>query len=75
MLSPSPMLVLIALLAAPQVISVLRGQVQANMPEGYYDIPMPVRVRYAVWYLGLAALLALMSHEVHLRLDEAMRQA
>jgi Zn-dependent protease len=75
MLSPSPMLILIALMAAPQVISVLRGQVQTNMPEGYYDMPAAVRVRYAVWYLGLAALLALMSHEVHLRLDEAMRQA
>jgi Zn-dependent protease len=71
--SPSPMLLLIALMAAPQVWSVLRGQAEANMPAGYYDTPNAVRVRYAVWYLGLAALLALMSHEAHLRLEAAMR--
>jgi Zn-dependent protease len=75
MVSPSPMLILVALLAAPQVLSVLRGQAHQNVPGGYYDTPAAVRVRYAVWYLGLAALLALMSHEVHLRIDEAMRQA
>jgi Zn-dependent protease len=73
--SPSPMLILIALLAAPQVISVLRGRAQASMPAGYYETPTAVRVRYAVWYLGLAALLALLSHEVHLRMTESLRQA
>jgi Zn-dependent protease len=71
-ISPSPMLILIAILAAPQVLSVLRGQAQASMPAGYYETPTAVRVRYAVWYLGLAAFLALMSHEVHLRLDAVM---
>jgi Zn-dependent protease len=71
-ISPSPMLLLIALLAAPQVLSVLRGQAEANMPPGYYETPNAIRIRYAVWYLGLAAFLALMSHEVHLRLGEAM---
>lgn len=70
--SPSPMLILIALLAAPQVWAVLRGRAMEGLPAGYYDTPMDVRVRYAVWYLGLAAFLALMSHEVHLRLGEAM---
>jgi Zn-dependent protease len=70
---PSPMLILIALLAAPQVLSVLRGQAEAAMPAGYYETPLAVRVRYGVWYLGLAAFLALMSHEVHLRLESTMR--
>jgi Zn-dependent protease len=74
-ISPSPMLLLIALLAAPQVIAVLRGQAEANMPPGYYETPVAVRIRYAVWYLGLAAFLALMSHEVHLRLDAALGAA
>jgi Zn-dependent protease len=67
---PSPMLILVALLAAPQVLSVLRGQAEAMMPPGYYETPPAVRFRYAVWYLGLAALLGLMSHEVHLRLEQ-----
>ncbi len=70
---PSPMLILIALLAAPQVLSVIRGRAVADMPEGYYETPPAVRLRYAVWYLGLAAFLALMSHEVHERLNEALR--
>jgi Zn-dependent protease len=69
---PSPMLLLIALLAAPQVLSVLRGRAETSMPAGYYETPNEVRFRYAVWYLGLAAFLALMSHDVHLRLGEAM---
>jgi Zn-dependent protease len=69
---PSPMLILVAILAAPQVLSVLRGTAESNMPAGYYATPTPVRVRYAVWYLGLAAFLALMSHDVHLRLDAVM---
>jgi Zn-dependent protease len=69
---PSPMLLLIALLAAPHVMSVLRGEAEAAMPAGYYEVPTAVRVRYGVWYLGLAGLLALMSHEVHLRLGAAI---
>jgi len=72
---PSPMLILIAVLAAPQVLAVLRGQAEAAMPAGYYEVPAPVRVRYAVWYLGLAAFLALMSHDVHERLGEALGRA
>ncbi|MCC7257978.1 MAG: site-2 protease family protein [Gammaproteobacteria bacterium] len=70
--SPSPMLILIALLAAPQVWAVLRGRAEAAMPAGYYETPTALRLRYAVWYLGLAAFLALMSHEVHLRLGQEL---
>lgn len=72
-LRPSPMLLLIAFLAAPQVMAVLRGTAESSMPEGYYQVAPQVRFRYAVWYLGLAAFLALMSHEVHLRLEDALR--
>jgi Zn-dependent protease len=70
---PSPILILIALLAAPHIISVLRGQASENMPAGYYETPMPVRMRYAVWYLGLTAFLALMSYDAHERLQQALR--
>lgn len=71
-ISPSPMLILVAFLAAPQVLAVLRGEAQAQRPAGYFDVPAGRRVQYAVWYLGLAALLALLSHEVHERLSQAM---
>jgi Zn-dependent protease len=69
---PSPMLLLIAFLAAPQVMSVLRGEAESAMPAGYYEVPGTVRFRYGLWYLALAGLLALMSHEVHLRLAAGM---
>lgn len=71
---PSPMLILIALLAAPQVIAVLRGQAEAAMPAGYYEASAAMRVRYGVWYLGLAAFLALMSHDAHLRLGQVLER-
>ena len=70
--SPSPMLILIAILAAPQVLAVLRGQAQAQRPAGYFDVPAGKRMEYAAWYLGLAALLALLSHEAHQRLGHAL---
>ena len=31
----------------------------------YYSVPLAKRVEYACWYLGLAAFLAIMSHELH----------
>jgi Zn-dependent protease len=72
-INPSPMLLLIAFLAAPQVMAVIRGTAESAMPAGYYEVSGQIRLRYAVWYLGLAVFLALMSHEVHLRLSEALR--
>jgi len=62
---PSPMLLLVALLAAPQVMKAFRYD--PNDPENrrYYSVPMAKRVEYACWYLGLAAFLAIMSYELH----------
>ena len=61
---PSPMLLLIALLALPQLATTFRGGGHAQ-PEGYYDVPMEARVTYALWYLGLAAILGIMSFELY----------
>lgn len=61
---PSPMLILVALLAAPHVIKVFRGQA-GEEPPGYYDTPPGKRFEYALLYLGLLAYLAVMSYEVH----------
>ncbi|MBM4197100.1 MAG: site-2 protease family protein [Gammaproteobacteria bacterium] len=63
--NPSPMFILIAILAAPQVWKVLRGRSDEGLPAGYYDIPGATRMRYAAWYLSLAAALALLSYEAH----------
>lgn len=61
---PSPMLILVALLAAPHVIKVFRGQAGEEAP-GYYDTPPGKRFEYALLYLGLLAYLAVMTYEVH----------
>ena len=64
---PSPMLVLIALIAAPQLMASLRGN--ANRPAGYDDIPLATRVNYACGYLGLVCVLALLTFDLHSELQ------
>jgi Zn-dependent protease len=60
---PSPMLILVAILAYPQVKAALSGNPQH--PPGYYEVAAETRVNYAVMYLGLAAFLAIMSYDIH----------
>jgi Zn-dependent protease len=63
--SPSPMLILIAILAYPQLKlawEIHKGR--ADMTD-YYDVPTETRVNYGVLYLGLVAFLAMMSYSVH----------
>jgi Zn-dependent protease len=60
---PSPMLILIAILAYPQLKSAIWGN--PDLPANYYEVPRDTRVNYAVMYLGLVAFLALMSFDVH----------
>lgn len=60
---PSPMLILIAIMAFPQLKSVIQGN--SSQPEQYYEAPAETRVNYGVMYLGLAAFLAIMSYEIH----------
>jgi Zn-dependent protease len=64
--TPSPMLILIAILAFPQLKAALKKDGGASdLPEGYYEVDINVRVNYAVFYLGLAGFLAIMSYELH----------
>ncbi len=60
---PSPLLILIALMALPQVWSVLSGK----MPQdaAYYDTPPRTRLMYAVQYLGFVLVLSIMSFEIY----------
>jgi Zn-dependent protease len=64
--NPSPMLILIAILAFPQLKAALQKDGGASeLPEGYYDVDINTRVNYGVFYLGLAGFLAIMSYELH----------
>lgn len=64
--NPSPMLILIAILALPQLKAALQKDSGASdLPEGYYDVDINVRINYGVFYLGLAGFLAIMSYELH----------
>lgn len=66
---PSPMLILVAIMAAPQLLASLRGG--QGRPAGYYDIPLVTRINYGCWYLGLLAILALLTFELHTALRGA----
>lgn len=65
---PSPLLLLVALLAAPQVWSVLRGNHGEQMAPGYYEATLEQKLQYGCFYLMLLGFLAIMSHDVHLLL-------
>jgi Zn-dependent protease len=60
---PSPMLILIAILAVPQLLASRRSD--GGRPAGYYEIAGATRANYAVWYLGLLGVLALLTFELH----------
>ena len=62
---PSPMLLLIAILAAPQAWAAWRGRYAEGLSRSYYDAPQSTRVSYATYYLGLAIFLAIMSYQLH----------
>jgi len=66
-MNPNPMLFLIALLAAPQVMQAwrhLRGQQDASQ-QAYYQASLEDKLTYGFAYLGLLAFLAVMVHDAH----------
>jgi Zn-dependent protease len=60
---PSPMLILIGILALPHLKNALSDS--ASTQAGYYAVASETRINYAVMYLGLAAFLAMMSYSIH----------
>ncbi len=62
---PSPMLLVIALIAAPQLMAAWRYDPSLPENRAYYGIPGETKFEYAVLYLGLAALLGIMTYTVH----------
>ncbi|HET7526389.1 MAG TPA: site-2 protease family protein, partial [Burkholderiaceae bacterium] len=62
---PSPMLVLVAILAAPQVMQALRYRADSPEAQSYYAVSTRTKWEYGLYYIVLAAFLAVMTHDVH----------
>lgn len=62
---PSPILLIVALLAAPQVWKAIRYRRDSVEAQTYYAVSNAVKWRYGLTYLVLTAFLALMTEEVH----------
>jgi len=66
---PSPLLILMAVLALPNVMKALRGP-QTDAERAYYSVPAETRLSYAAVYIGLAAFLAIMCEQLHAELPQ-----
>jgi len=66
---PSPMLVLVALLAAPQVWKAIKFRRDSAEAQTYYAVSPRVKFEYGAYYLVLLAFLALMTFELHEQLQ------
>jgi Zn-dependent protease len=62
---PSPMLVIMAVLAAPQVMKAWKYDPDLPENQAYYAASGETRLTYAVYYLGLLSFLAIMAHDTH----------
>ncbi len=64
---PSPLLILMAVLAFPNVMKALRGS-QSEAERAYYTVSPETRLGYAVAYIGLAAFLAIICQDLQAEL-------
>jgi Zn-dependent protease len=62
---PSPMLILVALLAVPHVWKAFTYDAAAPENVAYYSVSAETKLTYGALYVGLAAYLAVMSYDVH----------
>jgi Zn-dependent protease len=70
---PSPMLVLVAILAAPQVWKAIRYRKDSPEAQTYYAVSARIKWEYGFYYILLAAFLAVMTHDVHEMLQAAVK--
>lgn len=70
---PSPMLIVVAVLAIPQLRRAF--SYDPTLPENaaYYGTSTETKVTYGAYYLALAAFLAVMSYDVHQMLGDVMQ--
>jgi Zn-dependent protease len=62
---PSPMLVLVAVLAAPQLMKAWRYDPKAPEHMAYYGVTLQTKLEYGIAYIALASLLGVMTYDVH----------
>jgi len=67
---PSPILILMAVLAAPHMWKAIKFDPNAPENRAYYSVAPAKRLEYAVYYLALAGFLALISYDVHGLLEQ-----
>ena len=68
---PSPMLILIALLAWPQLWKAIKYRKDSVEAQTYYAVSTAIKWEYGLYYIALAGFLALMTHDVHEMLNAA----
>jgi len=66
---PSPILILMVIIAAPQVWKAFKFDPRAPENQAYYSVAPAKRLEYSVYYIGLAAFLAAMTYDVHQTLE------
>ncbi len=62
-IQPNPIIILIAIMAIPQVWAAWRNKI--SFPQGYYDVSATIRFKYLIQYLVLLGFLLLMSASTH----------
>lgn len=62
---PSPMLILIGLLAIPQLAAAWKFDPASPENAAYYQVSLEDRITYGAFYIGLLVFLAIMTHDVH----------
>jgi Zn-dependent protease len=67
---PSPMLILIAIMAFPSVMAGWRYDPNSPEAVAYRDVPAATRYEYIIMYFGLTAFLAIMSYNAHEQLGQ-----
>jgi Zn-dependent protease len=72
---PSPMLFVIAVISFPQVMRAWHYDPKAPENIAYYGAPLQTKIEYGAVYLGLTALLCVMTFEVHDMLGAIHRPA
>jgi Zn-dependent protease len=65
----NPLLIVMLILSAPQVVAAFRFDPKAPANASYYATTLRTKVLYGALYLGLVAFLALASYEVHAMLQ------
>lgn len=62
---PNSLLIIMAVLAAPQVWKAIKYRSDSEEAATYYAVPLRTKFEYGFYYLALLGFLAVMTHDVH----------